>query len=240
MRHSFWRTAIIVSVLFFSILTPKISFAKAWCCSAEGGALRTYDSLSLCTNSNPQCSPSGTTGLTGTCKEGTEAAATCAAPVAAPDTSYVCCRNELATSQYATLALCTAAGGQCTSCIPSGQTCTVTMVPATTTAASPTPAATATPAQLSGRVTLPNPLGTTSPEELIGRVIKALLSIVGSLALLMFIYGGILWLTAGGSSEGVKKGQEIIKWSVAGILLIFTAYIILRYVLGALQGTFTP
>lgn len=114
------------------------------------------------------------------------------------------------------------------------------MVPATTTAASPTPAATATPAQLSGRVTLPNPLGTTSPEELIGRVIKALLSIVGSLALLMFIYGGILWLTAGGSSEGVKKGQEIIKWSVAGILLIFTAYIILRYVLGALQGTFTP
>jgi hypothetical protein len=112
----------------------------------------------------------------------------------------------------------------------------VTQAPGATTSA----ASAATPAQLSGRVSLPNPLGTTSPEELIGRVIKALLSIVGSLALLMFIYGGILWLTAGGSSEGVKKGQEIIKWSVAGILLIFTAYIILRYVLGALQGTFTP
>lgn len=114
---------------------------------------------------------------------------------------------------------------------------TVTQAPAAATSAGTPAATTTTP---SGRVTLPNPLGTTSPEELIGRVIKAVLSIVGSLALLMFIYGGFMWMTAQGSSEGVKKGQEIIKWSVAGLLLIFSAYIILRYVLGALQGTFTP
>lgn len=97
-----------------------------------------------------------------------------------------------------------------------------------------------TPAQLSGRVTLPNPLGTTSPQALLGRVIKAILSIVGSITLLMFIYGGVLWLTAGISTDGAKRGKTILSSATIGLVIIFSSYIILRYIFGALQGTFTP
>lgn len=89
------------------------------------------------------------------------------------------------------------------------------------------------------RVSLPNPLGTTNLTVLIGRVIAALMSIVGSLALLMFIYGGFLWMTARGNGDDVKKGKSIIVWSVAGLLLIFSAYIILKFIFGRITGAIT-
>jgi len=65
-------------------------------------------------------------------------------------------------------------------------------------------------------VCLPNPLnpsddkcGVTTneptPQTLIGKVINAVLGIVGSLALLMFIYGGFTWMLAGGNQEAVTK-----------------------------------
>src|SRR3989339_836303 len=57
--------------------------------------------------------------------------------------------------------------------------------------AAPAPAA-------SQPVSLPNPLGISSPQVLLGRAAKALTGISGSLALVMFIYGGLTWLTAGG------------------------------------------
>lgn len=98
---------------------------------------------------------------------------------------------------------------------------------------------TPTASQLSGRVTLPNPLGTTSPQELIGRLIKAVLSVVGSLTLLMFIYGGVLMLTSAGSPEKVKQGKQILVSSTIGLAIIFSSYIILRYVLSALTSSVT-
>jgi|GEM_PF-1159008 len=49
---------------------------------------------------------------------------------------------------------------------------------------------------------------------------ELLLSIVGSVALLMFIYGGFVWLTSGGSPEKIKKGQGIMVNTVIGIIII--------------------
>ncbi len=222
--------AALVFASAIALTIPKISFASAWCCRLDGGgALQTYASLALCNSSNPPCSPSGTTGLTGTCKEAATAAVACAV-----DTNPIltCCKNGAAITESRTCE------GACDSCVPQGQSCP-TAAPPPPPGAPTLPAAPIT-ATVSGRVTLPNPLGTTSPEELIGRLIKAVLSIVGSLALLMFIYGGVLWMTAQGNGDDVKKGKNVIVWSVAGLVVIFSAYVVLKYVLSALQGTFTP
>ena len=81
-----------------------------------------------------------------------------------------------------------------------------------------------------------NPLGTTNIPELIGRIINGVLGIVGSLALLLFIYGGFTWMTAGGNEEKVKKAQKIIVSSVLGILIIFTSYALLNLVFTILAG----
>lgn len=50
-----------------------------------------------------------------------------------------------------------------------------------------------------------------------------LLSIVGSVALLMFVYGGFVWLTSGGASEKIKKGRDIMVNTAIGIAIVFGA-----------------
>lgn len=82
---------------------------------------------------------------------------------------------------------------------------------------------------------LVNPLGTTSIPELIGTVITALLGIVGSLSLIMFIYGGFLWIMSGGNEDNVKKGKETLKWAIMGIVVVFASYGILNFVLDILS-----
>lgn len=82
----------------------------------------------------------------------------------------------------------------------------------------------------SGSVCLDNPLGknVSTPQALIGKVINAVLGVVGSLALLMFVYGGLTWMTSSGSQEKVKKGRDIIIWSAIGLAVIFSAYALVR------------
>ena len=83
-----------------------------------------------------------------------------------------------------------------------------------------------------GIVTLDNPLGDIeSPQALVGQVINSIFGIVGSLALVMFIYGGFLWLTSAGSAEQVKKGKDIFIWAVIGLVVIFSAYSLVRFVI---------
>lgn len=83
---------------------------------------------------------------------------------------------------------------------------------------------------------LPNPLGETSIPKLIGRGLQGLTGVVGSLALAMFLYGGFLWLTAGGNPDRIKKGKEIFIWSVLGLALIFGSYIAVNFVIVTITG----
>ena len=79
--------------------------------------------------------------------------------------------------------------------------------------------------------TLTNPLSVDTPQALIGKIINAVLGIVGSLALLMFVYGGLTWMTSSGSQEKVKKGRDIIVWSAIGLAIIFASYGLVRILL---------
>lgn len=81
--------------------------------------------------------------------------------------------------------------------------------------------------------TLTNPLRTTDIGELIARFIRALSGIAGSMALLMFVVGGVMWMTAEGSDR-VQTAQTILKNSTVGILLIFFAYSIVSLFLSVL------
>lgn len=52
-----------------------------------------------------------------------------------------------------------------------------------------------------------------------------LFGILGALALLFFIYGGITWLTAGGSPERIDKGRRILIGAVVGIAICLGAWL---------------
>lgn len=89
-------------------------------------------------------------------------------------------------------------------------------------------------------VNLVNPLtGTaqaTTPQELVGNIIKALLSVVGAIALLFFIYGGFLWLTSAGEEKKVTQGKNTLMWATIGLAVIFGSYLILSFIINALRG----
>ena len=89
-------------------------------------------------------------------------------------------------------------------------------------------------------VKLNNPLtGTTdatTPNQLIGQIINGVLGIVGSLALVMFIYGGFVWMLAAGSNEKVQKGKDILIWATLGLVVIFSAYAVVKFVIEGIAG----
>jgi len=92
------------------------------------------------------------------------------------------------------------------------------------------------------QVQITNPLAEGKAEGLdtavlFGRVISAFLGIVGSVALVMFVWGGFQWLISGGSTDKIKKGKETLVWATVGLVVIFSSYLILNYVLGALLKT---
>jgi hypothetical protein len=85
-------------------------------------------------------------------------------------------------------------------------------------------------------ISLPNPLGTTDIRVIIGRIIKAVMGIIGSIALALFMYGGFLWMTAAGDPAKVKKGQQTIIAATIGLAIIFLSYTLVNFVLSSLTG----
>lgn len=60
---------------------------------------------------------------------------------------------------------------------------------------------------------------------------------ISSFAILMFVIGGVLWITSGGNTERVQRGRTIMVEAVIGTLLVFAAYAIVGFTLAALIGT---
>jgi len=61
-----------------------------------------------------------------------------------------------------------------------------------------------------------------------------ILGIVGSLALLMFIYGGFMFLISAGSSEKIGKAKTILIAAVIGLAIVFGSYLIIKFFLQTL------
>jgi hypothetical protein len=61
-----------------------------------------------------------------------------------------------------------------------------------------------------------------------------ILRFVGSLALLFFIYGGIMFLISSGNTEQVTKAKSIVKAAVIGLIIVFASFLIISFVLKAL------
>ena len=96
------------------------------------------------------------------------------------------------------------------------------------------------PAFTFAAVSLTNPLGTSDVREIVARVINAAIAISGSIALLMFVYGGLVWLASMGKPDWVEKGKKTLTWAIIGITVIALAYIITYTIFaGLLTGSTT-
>jgi len=87
-------------------------------------------------------------------------------------------------------------------------------------------------------VKLENPLssGTTDVRKIIGVALKAIIGIMGAVALFVFFKGGETWLVSMGSPEKIKKGMQTMFWGFIGIFIVLVSYYLLNFIIKVLEG----
>jgi hypothetical protein len=67
----------------------------------------------------------------------------------------------------------------------------------------------------------------------VGTIINGILSIIGVVMLVLFIYGGFTWMTAGGNEEKVRQATKILASAVVGFILIFLSFALTNFFIKA-------
>jgi len=70
--------------------------------------------------------------------------------------------------------------------------------------------------------------------QLVLTFLNFFLGFLGLIAVIMIIYGGVLYVTAAGEQEKVDKGKKIIMYAVIGIVIILLAFALVNTILGGL------
>ena len=66
---------------------------------------------------------------------------------------------------------------------------------------------------------------------LIGQGTRMVFSLLGVMLVIIFIYAGFLWMTAGGDTEQIDKAKKWMRNAVLGLLLILCSYLISTYII---------
>tara|TARA_Y100000310_G_scaffold304864_1_gene344462 strand:- start:368 stop:1153 length:786 start_codon:yes stop_codon:yes gene_type:complete len=76
-------------------------------------------------------------------------------------------------------------------------------------------------------------LGAKDDDDLKGKIasiINIVLGFLGIVALVMIIFAGFKWMTAGGNEETVKEARGNIKNAVIGVAVVFMSFIVVNFV----------
>jgi len=79
-------------------------------------------------------------------------------------------------------------------------------------------------------------LGNTDPRSIAGSVINIFLGFLGVIAVLIILYGGFKWMTAGGNDDGIGEAKQMISAGVVGLVVILAAFGIAQFVINALYN----
>jgi hypothetical protein len=69
---------------------------------------------------------------------------------------------------------------------------------------------------------------------IVGRIIQAFLGILGIIALVLVVYAGFLWMTAGGDEDKVTQAKRILTQAVIGLAIILASFSITTFVVSRL------
>lgn len=76
-----------------------------------------------------------------------------------------------------------------------------------------------------------NQLGTITPQQLIGRAIKLAMGIIGTIALIVLVGAGLLWMTAAGNSDREKRAMDMMFWGALGVIVSLGSYSIVTFII---------
>jgi ABC-type Na+ efflux pump permease subunit len=84
--------------------------------------------------------------------------------------------------------------------------------------------------------------GNDVPDTLFGdasivtTVINTMLFIVGALAVVMIIFGGLRYVTSAGNSSAVTAAKNTIIYAIVGLIVAFLAFAAINFVLGSVTS----
>ena len=76
----------------------------------------------------------------------------------------------------------------------------------------------------------------TDYAQIVANTIKAMLTIVGALFVILFIYAGFTWLTSSGNEEKINKAKKTIMYAVVGAFIVTAAYSITSFIATSIPG----
>ncbi len=80
---------------------------------------------------------------------------------------------------------------------------------------------------------------TADPLALVGGILKAVLSLLGVVLLIIIIYAGAIWgFLSGGEAAKIKKAKDMIVNAVIGLLIVFGSYAIVSFVISNIAKNF--
>ncbi len=74
-----------------------------------------------------------------------------------------------------------------------------------------------------------------STKEIMQSIVKWLLSLIGTIAVISLLYGGFLYITSQGEEKQAEKAKNIILYSVIGIIIIGLSAIVVNVVISLTQ-----
>jgi hypothetical protein len=78
-------------------------------------------------------------------------------------------------------------------------------------------------------------VGGPSVESTIGTIINLLSLIVGVVAVIMIIIGGLKYITSAGDSNNVSSAKNTILYAIIGLVVVALAQVIVRFVLDKVE-----
>jgi len=70
----------------------------------------------------------------------------------------------------------------------------------------------------------------------ISSIIRTALGFLGIVTVVIILYGGFLWMTAGGSEERIKDAKKFIIRGIIGLVIVVAAFTIAQFVITSITG----
>ena len=86
-------------------------------------------------------------------------------------------------------------------------------------------------------ITIPDPLQGREIIDIIDSVMSLLAMIGSGVAVIMIIWAGILYMTAGGGEEKIRTAKKTIMWAIIGVAILWSANFIIDAIKYLLQGS---
>lgn len=79
---------------------------------------------------------------------------------------------------------------------------------------------------------------TTAPplSKTLGIIVSSFLVLLGFIFLMLIVWGGIHWMTAGGNEEKVSKAKMMINAAIGGLVVVFISYALADAIVDALSA----